>query len=323
MIEGKKVLITGGAGFIGVRIAERLSPHNQITLLDIDLENVLPYSSLADDDRVRKIKGDVRDQGLVEEEVARCDILLHYASILGVQKVIDNDLATIDTIILGTRNVLEAARKNKRIERLVYISTSEVYGNVMDTGEGALASIGTDNDARLCYAASKLMGEHQVWAYHRNFGLPTVIVRPFNIYGPRRKASNAIGHFVVKALSNQDVQIHGDGSQLRSWCYIEDFCDGMISCISKPEAVSQDFNLGNPVTATTIYDLAHRIVRLAQSKSVVRTTAHTFSDIGVRLTAAAKARRLINYEPRYDIDQGLVPTIKWFREHLDDFSHWC
>ena len=322
MLEGKKVLITGGAGFIGVRVAERLSPHNEITLLDTDLDNALPFSSLADDDRVRKVRGDVRDQDLIEEEVARCDVLLHYASILGVKKVIENDLATIDTIILGTRNVLEAARKSSRIQRLVYISTSEVYGNVMDTDEGALASVGTDNDPRLCYASSKLMGEHQVWAYHRNYGIPTVIVRPFNIYGPRRKASHAIGHFIVKALTDQDVQVHGDGSQLRSWCYIEDFCDGMISCISNPEAAGQDFNIGNPVTASTIYDLAQRIIRLAQSKSAVRTTAHTFSDIGVRLTAAAKARRLINYKPSYDLDQGLTPTINWYREHLDAFSHW-
>ena len=322
MIEGKRVLITGGAGFIGTHVAERLAPHNEVTLLDIDLEHVLRFSPLGDNDSVRKIQGDVRDQEIVEEEVARCDVLLHYASILGVKKVIDNARDTIDTIILGVRNVMEAARKNDRIERIVYISTSEVYGDTMDMTEGAPGLVGTSNDPRLCYASAKLMGEHQVWAYHRDFQLPTVIVRPFNIYGPYRTASHASGLFAVKALVGEDLTLHGDGSQLRSWCYIDDFCDGMLACIEKESAIGEDFNLGCPVTATTIYDLAQRTIRLAESESRLITTAHTFSDIGVRLANTDKARASLGYVPQYDLDAGLTPTIAWYREHLSEFEHW-
>ncbi|MFH1924585.1 MAG: NAD-dependent epimerase/dehydratase family protein [Planctomycetota bacterium] len=322
MIERKKVLITGGAGFIGTHVAEALAPHNDVTLLDIDLDHVLRFSPLANDDRVRKVLGDVRDPEIVEEEVSKCQILLHYASILGVKKVIDHARDTIDTIILGVRNILEAARKNDEIERIVYISTSEVYGDAMDTRVGALASVGTHNDPRLCYASAKLMGEHQVWAYHRDFDLPTVIVRPFNIYGPYRTASNAVGLFVVKALAGEDVTLYGDGSQLRSWCYIDDFRDGMLACIERREAVGEDFNLGNGVTAATIYDLAQRTIRLAGSSSKIITTDHKFSDIGVRLSNADKARELLEYEPRYDMDAGLVPTIAWHRDHLVEFRHW-
>jgi nucleoside-diphosphate-sugar epimerase len=322
MISGKKVLITGGAGFIGTHMAERLADRNEVTLLDIDLANALPYSDLAQDSRVRKVQADVRDAEAVREEVSRCQILLHYASILGVRKVIENARDTIDTVLFGTHNVLEAARHNSRIERIVNISTSEVYGNVMDAREGAAASVSTANDARVCYASSKLAAEHIVWAYHRDFKLPTVIVRPFNIFGPMRKTDNAVGRFAVRAVAGKDLTMLGDGSQLRSWCYIGDFCDCMLACIENEKAIGQDFNIGNPVTAVTIYDLAARTIRLAQSSSKISTTAHTFSDIGVRAPNSLKARELLGYVPKFDLDAGLVPTIAWYREHQAEFREW-
>jgi nucleoside-diphosphate-sugar epimerase len=322
MIQGKKILITGGAGFIGTHMAERLVADNQLTLMDIDLSGPINHSPLGKDERVRKIEGDVRVYDQVAPLVAESDIVLHYASILGVKKVIDHARETIDTILAGTQNVLEAARQNSRLERLVNISTSEVYGNVMDATEGAAASVGTGNDARLSYASAKLMGEHLVWAYHRDFKMPTVIVRPFNIYGPLRTASNAVGVFCVKAAAGKDVTLHGDGSQLRSWCYIDDFCDAMMGCIEKPGAVGQDFNIGNPVTAVTIYDLAERIIRLARSTSKLTTTPYTYNDIGVRAPNSSKARELLGYNPKFDMDQGLKPTIDWYRDHLSEFAAW-
>ncbi len=322
MIQGKKILITGGAGFIGTHMAQRLAADNRLTLFDIDLDGPIKFSPLAKDEKVRQVEGDVRVYEQLAPLVAESDIVLHYASILGVKKVIDNARDTIDTILAGTRNVLEAARKNPRIERLVNISTSEVYGNVMDATEGAAASVGTGNDARLCYASAKLMGEHLVWAYHRDFKIPTVIVRPFNIYGPQRIASNAVGVFCVKAAAGKDVTLHGDGSQLRSWCYIDDFCDAMMGCIEKPAAAGQDFNIGNPVTAVTIYDLAERIIRLARSNSKLTRTPHTFSDIGVRAPNSSKAREILGYQPKFDMDQGLRPTIDWYRDHLSEFEAW-
>lgn len=322
MIKDKKILITGGAGFIGTHIAERLASCNEVTLLDIDLNGPLRYSPLAYNDDVRRVKADVRDPDSVVKEVSQCQILLHFAAILGVKQVINNARATIDTIVLGTRNILEAARRNSYIERIINISTSEVYGNVTDSTEEAPASIGTSNDARLCYAAAKLMGEHLVWAYHRDYQLPTVIIRPFNIYGPMRTTDYAVGIFIVNALRDRNLTLYGDGSQLRSWCYIDDFCDTIIRCIIEERAIGHDFNIGNAVTATTIYDLAQRIIRLSQSNSKIITSPHTFSDIGVRAPNSNKARDLLNYMPQYDMDSGLLPTIEWYREHLDDFAHW-
>ncbi|HEY4308518.1 MAG TPA: NAD-dependent epimerase/dehydratase family protein [Pirellulales bacterium] len=322
MITGKKVLITGGAGFIATHMAERLAERNEVTLFDIDLNGSITYSPLNKDSRVRKVQGDVRNLEAVQEEVSRCQILLHYASILGVRKVIDNARDTIDTVLFGTRNVLEAARHNPKIERIVNISTSEVYGNVMDAREGNNCLVSTANDARVCYASSKLAAEHIVWAYHRDFKLPTVIVRPFNIFGPMRKTDNAVGRFCVRAIANKDVTLIGDGSQLRSWCYIDDFCDAMSSCIETEKAIGEDFNFGNPVTAVTIYDLADRTIRLAKSSSKITTTAHTFSDIGVRAPSSVKARDLLGYVPKFNLDAGLLPTIEWYRQNLNDFRDW-
>jgi nucleoside-diphosphate-sugar epimerase len=322
MITGKNVLITGGAGFIGTHVAQRLAHTNRITVLDIDLNGPIRYSPLAHDQRVRMVEGDVRDCETVRREVEKAQVVLHFASILGVKQVIDNARATIDTIVMGTRNVLEAAKHQPHIERIVYISTSEVYGSVMDATEGIPARIGTSNDARLSYASAKLMGEHLTWAYHRDYRLPTIIVRPFNIYGPMRITGDAIGRFVVMALSDRNVTLYGDGSQIRSWCYIDDFCDAMMSCLEADRAVGMDFNVGNPLTGITIYDLAQRTIRLAGSKSHVSTTPHTFSDIGARAPNSSRAREILGYTPRFDMDAGLKPTIAWFREHLDDFQHW-
>jgi UDP-glucose 4-epimerase len=322
MIAGKRIVITGGAGFIGTHIAERLTARNEVALLDIDLDGPLRFSPLAKDSRVLKIEGDVRDEQAVRSAMADADIVLHLASILGVPRVIANARATIDTTVLGTRNVLEAARHGRSLERLVYFSTSEVFGNVTDASEGTSASIGTANDPRLSYAAAKLLGEHMTWAYHRDFGIPTVVVRPFNIYGPRRCAGDAVGLFCVKALAGKDVTLYGNGSQLRSWCYIDDFCDALERCIELPQAIGQDFNIGNPVTATTIYDLAQRIIRLSGSTSRLVAQPCQFTDIGVRAPNSTKVRELLGCEAKVDLESGLAGTIAWYRQHLDEFRQW-
>jgi dTDP-glucose 4,6-dehydratase len=137
-----------------------------------------------------------------------------------------------------------------------------------------------------------------------------------------RNTSNAVSVFAVKAVANKDLVLHGDGSQVRSWCYIADFCEGVLAAAEKPAGAGQDFNIGNPVTASTIYDLAQRIIRLSGSRSRLVTTAHTFSDIGVRAPNMQKARELLSYHPTHDLDAGLTPTIEWFRQHADKFTHW-
>ena len=323
MICGKRILITGGAGFIGTHIAGRLADANDVTLFDIDLENCLPYSAISGHQRVRRVRGDVMDAQLVDREVGASDIVLHCASTMGVARVIANALRTIETINVGTRNILEAATRHRdRIQRVVYLSTSEVYGDVLSADERVPASVGVGNDPRLCYASAKLMGEHQVWAYHRDFRIPTTIIRPFNVYGPYRTTSHAVGVFTVHALTGADLVLHGDGSQIRSWCYIDDFCDAVIASAERPEAIGQHFNIGNPIASVSIYELAHRIRELSGSASRITTTTRAVGDINVRVPHPENAKRLLDFSPRYDLTSGLRKTIGWYHEHLADFAHW-
>lgn len=320
MISGKNILITGGAGFIGTHLALRLADENRLTLLDLRPErNSLAFTPLANRENVQVVAGDVRDATVVERLMADVDVVVHLASLIGVQYVVEHARETIDTIVLGTRSVLEAARKQGRLVRLVNVSTSEVFGDGSSTSDDAPASIGTRNDPRTSYAAAKLLAEHMAWAYLRDYGLPVVNVRPFNVYGPLQLTANATNIFISRALTGHTIQVHGDGSQLRPWCYVDDFIDGMLRCLEVEGVVGEDFNLGNPRTTTTIYDLAQRIVRLADSSSRVELVARPFSDFAVRLPGWQKAAKLLGYEPRIDLDAGLLQTIEWHRRHASNF----
>lgn len=323
MPAGKRIVMTGGAGFIGTHLALRLADANRLKLLDVDIaDNVIKYTRLAEHPHVELVQGDVCDSEFVRRELGDADVVVHLASLIGVQNVIDHARQTIDTIVLGTRNVLEAASGTGRAVRLINVSTSEIYGNTIILGETAPASISAGNDPRMCYSAAKLLGEHLAWAFHRDTGVQVVNVRPFNVYGPLRRTSNAVSIFIARALAGRELLIHGDGSQLRSWCYIDDFCDGMITCLERDEAVGEDFNIGNSLTTCTIADLALRIIRLTGSTSQLRYIDRPFSDIDVRAPGGEKAMRLLDYRPQVGIDAGLTATIAWHREHQADFQHW-
>jgi nucleoside-diphosphate-sugar epimerase len=318
MIRDQRIIITGGAGFLGTHLAMRLAGENRVTLLDLNLrQNSLSYSQVLELAQVTPVEGDVRDARLIEPLVADADIVVHLASRIGVQYVVDHARETIDTIVSGTRAILEAASKNGSLLRLVNVSTSEVYGETDSTSDQAPASIGTSNDPRTSYAAAKLLAEHMAWAYHRDFGVPVVNVRPFNVYGPLQRTKNATNIFIARALSGRPLHVHGDGSQLRPWCYVDDFTRGLLSCLERP-VIGQDFNLGNPLTTTTVFDLAERIVRLTGSSSPIELVPRPYSDFAVRVPGWQKASRLLGYDAEIDLDTGLARTIAWHREHASD-----
>ena len=323
MSQGERIVITGGAGFLGTHLAQRLVAENHVKILDIDIAtNSLNYTSLATHPNLELVEGDVCDAEFVRRHLAHCDVVVHLAALLGVEKVVHNARRTMDVIVLGTRNVLESSCQNGPVRRLINVSTSEIYGNTTVQGEHAAASISAANDPRMSYAAAKLLGEHLSWSYCRDVGLNVVNVRPFNAFGPLRRTSNAVSVFIVRALAGEDLLIHGSGGQLRSWCYVDDFTDGLIACLERDAAVGQDFNLGNALTTCTVYDLARRIIRLTGSSSTIRFIDHPFSDISVRAPGGDKALRLLDYQPKFDIDEGLSRTIQWYRQHAEDFRHW-
>ncbi len=318
MIEGKKIVLTGGAGFIGSHLVERLYKHNQIHVFDLLRRNALEPTGLADHPNVHLVQGDVRDREALDEVCEGADIVVHLASIAGVDTVLKNPVLTMEVSLIGTYNVLEACRRRApNLQRFVDFSTSEVFGRyAYKVAEADATSLGAVGEARWTYAVSKLASEHLALNYHKQYGIPAVSIRPFNIYGPRQVGEGAIHQFVVRALRHEDLQIHNDGSQIRAWCYIDDIVDGIMLALEHPKAPGQAFNIGNPRSTVTIYNLARQIVRLCSSSSSMKFVQWGNTDVELRIPDISKAREILGFEPKVDLEEGLLRTILWYRKEL-------
>ena len=321
-IKNKRVLITGGAGFIGSSLAERLANNNQITLLDRFFENQpAAFTSLSSNPNVRMVEADILEEASIRDLAMEADIVIHAAAIVGVGRVCTYPRETLETNFSGTSLILKALEKNSHLERFVYFSTSEVFGvNSFRVSEDTPTAVGSATEARWSYAIAKLAGEHLVKAYHRQVGMPVTTVRPFNVFGPRRLGAHAILGFALNALTGVPLEIHGDGSQIRSWCYIEDFCDAILEMVARPKAVGEDFNIGNPQNTLTILQLAQEIVHMAGSSAPIILVKSPFPDIEIRVPSLGKALELLDYRPKYDLRRSLQLTLDWYREHLDYFE---
>jgi nucleoside-diphosphate-sugar epimerase len=224
-------------------------------------------------------------------------------------------VTTMKVSLIGTYNALEAAVAEGGVERFIDFSTSEVFGSyAYKVSEGDITSLGAVGEARWTYAVSKLATEHLAHNYRVQYGLPALSIRPFNIYGPGQVGEGAIHRFVVKALKGEDLEIHNDGSQIRAWCFVDDMVEAILLCLSRPESVGHAFNVGNPRSVCTVYDLARHIVRLSGSRSKLRFVEWPYTDVELRVPNIEKARRLLGFEPRVDLEEGLLRTIAWYRE---------
>ena len=243
---------------------------------------------------------------------------MHAAGIAGVDTVLSSPVRTMRVNVIGTYNALEAALATKdTIERIVEFSTSEVFGQyAFNVQEAHVTSIGSVGEARWTYAVSKLAGEHMAHAYHGELGLPSVSVRPFNIYGPGQIGGGAIRAFIEAALAGEDLEIRGDGSQIRAWCYVDDMVEAVLLALEHPAAVGESFNVGNPRSAVTIYDLATRIKRLTGCPGELRFVPLRYTDVELRIPNVAKARTLLGFEAEVELDEGLERTIAWYRARL-------
>lgn len=322
VIRNKNVLITGGAGFIGSSLAERLAKDNQVVLLDrFFREQPVAFTSLHTTRNVRMIEADILEGGEVINLAREADIVIHAAAIVGVGRVCSYPRETLETNFVGTSRILKALDKSSCLERFVYFSTSEVFGvNSFRVHEDTPTAVGPAAEARWSYAIAKLAGEHLVKAYHRQGGMPVATVRPFNVFGPRRLGAHAILGFVLNALVGSPLKVHGDGSQIRSWCYIDDFCDAIIEMIARPGAIGEDFNIGNPQNTLTILQLAQEIIRVTGASVPIELIESPFPDIEIRVPSLDKARQILDYKPKYDLKQGLELTADWYRKHLDFFE---
>jgi nucleoside-diphosphate-sugar epimerase len=317
-LEGKRVFVTGGAGFIGTTVARELVDRNTIVAFDNLHRDALSGTPLIDHENFTLVQGDILDPEAVREAAHGATHVVHCAAIAGVDTVLESPVRTMRVNVIGTYNVLEAALATQStLERFVDFSTSEVFGtHAFRVQEGQVSTIGSVGEARWTYAVSKLAGEHMAHAYHDELGLPTVTVHPFNVYGPGQIGGGAIRAFIEAALGGRDLTIHGDGSQIRAWCYVTDMVAGVLACLERPEAVGQTFNVGNPRSAVTIYDLAQRIKRLTGCDGEIVFQPLHYADVELRIPNVEKARELLGWEPRVELDDGLQKTIAWYRERL-------
>ncbi|HZO48630.1 MAG TPA: NAD-dependent epimerase/dehydratase family protein [Gaiellaceae bacterium] len=317
-LTGKRILITGGAGFIGTTLARRLVDANEVVAFDNLHRDALSGTELLEHPNFAFVHGDVLDADALARAAAGATHIVHAAAIAGVDTVIESPVRTMRVNLIGTYNALEAGLATAAtLERLIEFSTSEVFGqHAFNVGEGHVTSIGSVGEARWTYAVSKLAGEHMAHAYHDELGLPTVSVRPFNVYGPGQIGGGAIRAFIEAALAGRDLTIHGDGSQIRAWTYVDDMVDGLLLALEHPAAVGESFNIGNARSAVTIYDLATRVKRLTGCPgSIVFQPLH-YTDVELRIPNVEKARELLGFEARVELDEGLARTIAWYRERL-------
>jgi nucleoside-diphosphate-sugar epimerase len=313
--SGRRLFVTGGAGFIGTTLARRLVDENEIVVLDTLHRDALTGSELATHPNLKLVQGDVLDAELVRSLAEGATDIVHLASIAGVDNVRAAPVATMRINLIGTYNVLEAALATKEtVERVLEFSTSEVFGTyAFKVAETHVTTTGSVGEARWTYAVSKLAAEHMAHAYHDELGLPTVSLRPFNVYGPGQIGGGAIRAFVEAALDGRDLVIHGDGSQIRAWCYVDDLVDAVLLCLEREAAIGESFNIGNPRSAVTIYDLATRIHRLARARGELRFQPLHYTDVELRIPNIDKARELLGFEPTVELDEGLARTIAWYR----------
>jgi len=318
MWKGKRVFITGGAGFIGSSLARRLVEQGAYVVLFDNLHrNALKRTDLLESDSIELIQGDVLDREGMKKAMEGSHYVIHMASIAGVDTVMRIPVRTMEVSLMGTYNVLNIAQEMEGIERIIDFSTSEVFGRfAFRVTEGDATQLGAVGEARWTYAVSKLATEHLAYCYHKEHGLPTVAIRPFNIYGPNQVGEGAVHHFILRALRGEPLTIHNDGSQIRSWCYIDDILDGIVLAMKEPKAIGQSFNIGNPRSTVTIHQLAREIVRLSGSKSSIEFVSWDFPDVEIRIPSIDKGRDLLGFEPRVDLEEGLLRTIDWYRREV-------
>ncbi|HCA41686.1 MAG TPA: epimerase [Bacteroidetes bacterium] len=317
-IKNKKILLTGGAGFIGSTLAEKLYKDNEILIYDNFSRNSLQYRKI-DLSKIKIVKGDILDFELLRKtcEEFRPQIVIHLAAIAGIDTVILNPIRTMDVIVTGTFNILKALGKySSKLERVIDFSTSEVLGSyAYKSTEKSNTNLAPVGEARWTYSISKVAGEHLLHSYYKVHGYPSVTIRPFNIYGPGQVGEGAIQIFIKNAIKNKPIEIHGDGDQIRSWCYVDDMINAIFMCLTNKKAVGEIFNIGNPKGTITISSLAEKIIRLCKSKSKIKYIPKNYVDVELRIPSIEKAQSLLGFQPKTDLNEGIIKTYKWYKKY--------
>jgi nucleoside-diphosphate-sugar epimerase len=310
-----RYVITGGAGFIGSHLAERLAGEADLVLFDNLRRNSLASTPLADHPDIELVEGDIRDRDAVFDVVRGADAVFHLAAIAGVSSYYDEPETTLRVNIDGTAGIVDAVVA-AGVKRLVYLSTSEVHGpEAHDVDEESPCAIGPSSERRWVYATSKLAGEHLVLRGGEAHRFAATVLRPFNVYGPRQTGEGAIRNFSLAALKDEPLVVYGDGSAVRAWCYVDDFVDAALLALRSEAAAGQVFNIGNPEASVDTNELALLVSSLVPGARVEPGNVSR-AEVAYRTPVVEKARRLLGFEPAVGLPEGLRHTLEWTRSSL-------
>jgi dTDP-glucose 4,6-dehydratase len=312
----KITLVTGGAGFIGSHFVEMLHdrfPEDKVVVLD-----VFTYAASPDNisERIRSsgrfelVKGDICDMKLVDELVARSHRVVHFAAESHVARSIGTDRPFFETDVMGTQSVAAAVSRHP-VDRFVHISTSEVYGTAQCRPMDETHPL----DPCTPYAAAKAGADRLVFAYKKTYGIPTVIIRPFNNYGPRQHVEKVIPRFITQALLNEDLTVHGDGSMTRDWLYVADTCEAVLRALMKPGIDGSVINVGTGHDVA-INEIARRILDLVPgTKSKIKIVPQRPGQVDCHISSRLRSAATLDWNPNVTLVEGLARTVHWYRDN--------
>lgn len=320
--KGKTVLVTGGAGFMGSNFVRHLLkkyPQYRVIVLDAltyagNTENLPRIDNPIRNSRFSFWYGNIRNGELVDSLVSQSNMVVHFAAETHVTRSIYDNLLFFETDVLGTQVVANAVLKySKSVERFIHISTSEVYGTARDEV--------MDEDHALMpmspYASAKAGADRLVYSYWATYEIPTVIVRPFNNYGPYQHLEKVIPRFITSCLLNEPLTIHGDGRSQRDWLYVGDFCralDILLHCDLSPVR-GQVINLGTG-RSTDVRTIAEMILKkMKRPGSLVKYLGDRPGQVFRHTASIGKAERLLGWRPGTDLEKGLDKAIDWYRKN--------
>lgn len=313
-IKDKKIVVTGGAGFIGSNIIHNIYQNNEVTVIDDmstgNLENIV---DLVEKESIKLVKGSITDLKLLQELFSDANYVLHQAAIPSVPRSIKNPISSNKANIDGTLNVLVAAR-DCNIEKVVYASSSSVYGDTP-----TLPKIETMCPSPLSpYAISKLTGEYYCRVFYEIYGLRTTSLRYFNVYGPRQNPKSeyaaVVPKFISSTIKQNPIEIYGDGEQTRDFTFVEDVINAnLLSCVSK-KADGKILNIAGG-KRISINELALKIMKILGKEVDIIYRERREGDVKDSLADISLAKSLINYEPSYTLDKGLNETVQYFKKN--------
>ncbi len=306
----KRVLVTGGAGFIGSSLVDKLSENTDFDITIVDNLLTGDKKKIPQKDNVTFIKADVNNYEAMSSifNVNGFDYVFHYAAVVGVQRTLENPIMVLDDI-KGIENVLKLS-KNTGVKRVYFSSSSEVYGEPVEFPQNEET---TPLNSKLPYAIVKNIGEAYFRSYQREYGLPYTIFRFFNTYGPKQSKDFVISKFIARALKNEDITIYGDGSQTRTFCFVDDNVDACLTTLFENKSINDTLNIGSDVEIS-ILDLAKKIIDITGSSSkIVHLPALKEGDMTRRHPDITKMRNLLNRE--------LLPVEKGIEKILENTDY--